>query len=98
MAVPIGVGVMARKSRGRSLERAKTNDSLRIERKKIDDALKGDRASAERDADGVVHHARAVADSVLGAARLKADHESLRPRQPAKPGAVVGERARADQA
>jgi len=89
---------MARKPRGRLLERAKTDDSLRTERKNIDAARKGDRASAERDADGVVDHARAVADAVLSAARLKADHESRRPRRPAKAGAVVGERARADRA
>jgi signal transduction histidine kinase len=89
--------MMARKTRGRLLERARTDDSLRTERKNIDDARKGARASAERDADGVVDRARAVADAVLSASRLKADHESLRPR-PAEAGAVVGERARADLA
>lgn len=89
---------MARKPHVRSLERAKTDDSLRSERKNTDDARKANRASAERDADGVVDHARAVADAVLSEARLKADHDSLRPRRPAEAGAVVGERARADRA
>jgi signal transduction histidine kinase len=89
---------MARKSRVRSPERAKTDDSLRTERKNIDDARKAGRASAERDADGVVDHARAVADAVLSTARLKADHVSLRPRRRKEASAVVGERARADQA
>jgi signal transduction histidine kinase len=89
---------MPRKPRGRSQERAKTDDSLRAERKNVDDARKAGRASAERDADGVVDHARAVADAVLGAARVKADHVSLRPRRPAEAGAVTGERARADLA
>jgi len=89
---------MAHKPRGRSLERAKTDDSLRTERKKTDDARKAGRASAERDADGVVDLARTVADAVLSAARRKADHESRRPRRRAAAGAVVGERARADLA
>jgi signal transduction histidine kinase len=89
---------MARKRRSRSLERAKTDDSLRSERKNTDDARKAGRASAEHDADGVVDHARTVADAVLGAARLRADHESLGPRGRARAGAVVGERARADSA
>jgi len=89
---------MTRKPRGRLLERARTDDSLRTERKNIDDAREGARASAERDADGVVDHARAVADAVLSASRLKADHETLRPRRAAAVGAVVGERARADRA
>jgi signal transduction histidine kinase len=89
---------MARKRRSRSLERTKTDDSLRSERKNTDDARKAGRASAEHDADGVVDHARTVADAVLGAARLKADHESLRPRGPGDASAVVGERARADTA
>jgi len=89
---------MARPARGRSVERAKTDDSLRIERKKSDDTRKAHRASAERAADGVVDHARAVADAVLSAARLTADHASLRPRGRGQAGAVVGERARADRA
>jgi len=89
---------MARKTRGRVLERARTDDSLRTERKNIDDARKGARASAERDADSVVHHAREVADAVLSASRLKADHDTLRPRRRAEAGVVVGERARADLA
>jgi len=90
--------VIALKARGRSLERAKTDHSLRTERNKTDAARRAHRTSAERDADGVVHHARAVADAVLSASRLRADHELLRPRRPAAAGAVVGERARADLA
>jgi signal transduction histidine kinase len=90
--------MMPLRQRGRSPERAKTDDSLRTERKKTDHAMRGDRASSERSADGVVDRARAVADDVLTAARLKADHESVRPRRPAETGAVVDERARADSA
>jgi signal transduction histidine kinase len=89
--------MMARKRRGRSPERAKTDHSLRSERKHLDDARQAGRASAERDADGVVDHARAVADAVLGAARLKADRESP-PNRGAAGAAVGGERARADRA
>jgi signal transduction histidine kinase len=89
---------MVRKSRSRSLERAKTDDSLRTERKKTDDARKANQDSADRDADGVVDHARAVADAVLSAARLKADHVSLGPRRYEEAGAIVGERAKADRA
>jgi signal transduction histidine kinase len=88
---------MARKARGRSVERAKTDDSLRAERKNTDEALKGDRASVEGDADDVVHQARALADEVLSAARLKADHKSRPPLGTAEADAVVGERARADR-
>jgi signal transduction histidine kinase len=90
--------MMPLRQRGRSPERAKTDDSLRTERMKTDDAMKGDRASSERNADGVVDRARVVADDVLTAARLKADHESIRPRRPAEAGAIVGERAKADSA
>jgi len=89
---------MPRPARRRSVERAKTDDSLRIERKKSDDSRKAHRASAERAADGVVDHARAVADAVLSAARLTADQASLRPRGRGQAGAVVGQRARADLA
>jgi signal transduction histidine kinase len=88
---------MARKPRGRSVERAQTDDSLRTERENTDEALKGDRASVEGDADEVVDQARALADEVLSAARLKADSVSLRPPGPAEAGAVVGERAKADR-
>jgi signal transduction histidine kinase len=86
---------MARKARGPSQERAKTDDSLRAERMRTDDAGKAGRTSAERDADGVVGRARVVADAVLGAARLKADDAT---RQPGDASAVVGERAEADRA
>ena len=86
---------MPPKRRGPSVERAKTDVSLRSERLNTDHALKDDLASIERDADGVVHHAREVADAVLSDARAKADHPSLRP---ADGGAVVGERAEADRA
>lgn len=88
----------ARKSLAPSVERTKTDDSLRAERINTDDALKGDIASAERNADDVVDHAREVADAVLSDARRKADHESLRPGRTAGAGAVVGERAKADRA
>src|SRR5687768_11781610 len=86
---------MARKARGPSPERAKTDDSLRAERKRTDDARTTGRTSAERDADGVVDRARLVAVAVLGAARLKADHAK---RRPADASAVVDERAEADRA
>jgi len=89
---------VAQRQRGRSAERAKTDDSLRTERKNTDAALKGDRASSERDADGVVDRARAVADDVLSAARLKADQDALRTQGRAETGAVAGERAKADRA
>jgi len=89
------VGVMPPKRRGPSVERAKTDGSLRTERLNTDQALKDDIASTERDADGVVHHAREVADAVLNDARAKADHPSLRP---ADGGTVVGERSEADRA
>lgn len=87
---------MTDKARAHTLERAKTDASLRIERKKGDDARTASRASAERAADGVVDHARAVADAVLSAARLTADHVSLRRRGRVQAGTVVGQRAQAD--
>jgi signal transduction histidine kinase len=85
--------MVARKPRGRSRERAKTDDSLRTERKNTDDALKGDRASAHGDADDVVDQARDVADAVLSAARLKEDRKA----GPKAKAAAVGERAKADR-
>ena len=89
---------MARKPRGRSAGRAKTDDSLRTERNKFDDAVKGGRAAAERHADGLVDHARSVADAVLSVARAKADHVSRLRGGATEEGAVVGERASADLA
>jgi len=85
---------MPRKPRTPSLERAKTDDSLRTERKKTDAHIKTSRASAERTADGVVDHARAVADAVVSAARSKADHL---PRRGKAAAPVSGERAEADR-
>ena len=88
---------MPRKRRAPSPERLKTDHGLRTERKKSDDAMKGGRAAEARAADGVIDEARDVADAVLTAARVKADDESLREPRPAKAGAVVGERAKADR-
>jgi signal transduction histidine kinase len=87
---------MAHKPRGRSPDRAKTDDSLRAERKKTDDARRAGRARADRDADDVIDHARAVADAVLGDARLDADRASAGT-PAAEPEAVLGQRAMADQ-
>jgi signal transduction histidine kinase len=88
---------MARKPRPQSVERTKTDDSLRTERLNTDDALTGDRASAERDADDVVDRARAVADAVLDTARDKADQERRPAGRPAEAGALVDARAKADR-
>ena len=88
---------MGRKPRGRSPDRAKTDDSLRTERKNTDDARRARIARADRDADGVVDRARAVADAVLGDARLEADRALRGPRRAGAAGAVVGKRARADR-
>jgi signal transduction histidine kinase len=96
MSISRRVGTTARKTGGRSRERAKTDDSLRAERLNTDEALLDGRASVAREADGVVDQARALADAVLSSARRQADQESLRPRQHAEVDAVAGERARAD--
>ena len=85
---------MARKPRGRSRERAKTDDSLRTERKNTDDALKGDRASADSDADDVVDQARDVADAVL---ERRSPQGRPQGRSRTSKAAVVGERAKADR-
>jgi signal transduction histidine kinase len=86
--------LMPRKSRTRSPERAKTDNSLRTERKNTDAALKGDIAAIAREADEVVEHARDVADAVLNAARRKADGHLPKP---SIPSAVAGQRAKADR-
>jgi signal transduction histidine kinase len=88
--------LMPRKSRARSPERSKTDNSLRKERKNTDQALKGDRSVIARDADEVLEHARDVADAVLNEARRRADGEPAAPGAAAGTG-VAGQRAKADQ-
>lgn len=84
--------------RPRSSERLKTDKSLREERKKTDDAIKGDRDDAERGAEDAIAHAREVADAAVKVERVKADMEAFLPPQPARVGAVKGQRAKSDQA
>jgi len=59
-----------------SLERQRTDASLRVEREKTDQAFAEQHADVDETADEVISTARARADAVLAEARAKTDRES----------------------
>src|SRR6185295_11217456 len=56
-----------------SVEREKTDESLRLERQKTDQALRDKQAAVDATADHTVEEARVVADAVIATARVTAD-------------------------